>query len=121
MKQEKKLSTVQKLNKLSVGTYIKFIGFDGELRFLKKIQPSKYTKTTYGNGIKPIWIDINKPNIYWPKTRIPSSFEVITDEYSKILELKNKRSSLEDVAPDEMLVSLDKQIAELEAKLKNAA
>ena len=124
------LSTVQRLNRLPIGTYIRFKEYDGMgyiVRYAEKVE-AKGRTTTHGRGIKPFWIDLKREGIYFPQTRI-FNFEVIDKDYFEIRKLEDSRDFLLEEIADagtceraieamkRGVENMNARIAELKAKL----
>lgn len=119
----KELSTVQRLNRLPVGTCIRFKQWVSQghyvIRYAEKIEAQGYT-TTYGRGKEPFWACTDRDWTYYVKTRIPSSFEVVDKEYLEIRKLEDRRDSmLKEIAEEDTCEQLRESMKRKVKRIEN--
>lgn len=130
-KTNKELTTVQKLNRLPLGTCIRFKCSNGRIAHAEKIE-GKGNWTEHGEAKLPIWSDADGYSQYYIKQRIPADFEVLKPEVVAIRRLKKEREMVWNwwhngyCQPDEdvqrykaKIAEIDREIAELETALQD--
>lgn len=120
MGNKKELSTVQKLNRLPVGTYIKFNKYhDGQDRtwFAQKQESVVFSNE------KPeaVWKDMMHDRIEFKKNQIPSNFEVVSEKEVEIAKLERglevAKEFIEGAEWEAMKVEAEQKITGLKKEL----